>query len=106
MVVMILENVPPSVRGELSRWLIQPRAGVFVGKLSAMVRDRLWEYCTGKRGIGGAIQIWSDAKEQGFSLRAHGNPHMSPIDVEGICLMRKPNAEHVEAICNSPAKPG
>ena len=25
MVVMILENVPPSLRGELTRWLIEPR---------------------------------------------------------------------------------
>ena len=41
MIVMILENVPTSLRGELSRWLLEPRAGVFVGHVSARVRDKL-----------------------------------------------------------------
>ena len=43
MVVMIMESVPVSLRGELSRWLIEPHPGVFLGHLTAMVRDRLWE---------------------------------------------------------------
>ena len=34
MIIMILENVPVGLRGELSRWLIEPRAGVFVGHVS------------------------------------------------------------------------
>ena len=29
MMVMILERVTPGLRGELSRWLLQPKAGVF-----------------------------------------------------------------------------
>ncbi len=90
MVVMIVENVPASLRGELSRWMIQPKAGVFVGKLSAMVRDKLWEHCLQRRGLKGMIQIWSDANEQGFSLRMHGETSMRAIDVEGLCLMQRP----------------
>ena len=35
MVVLILQSVRPSLRGELTRWLIQPAAGVFVGRVSA-----------------------------------------------------------------------
>ncbi|MBA3516457.1 MAG: type I-E CRISPR-associated endoribonuclease Cas2, partial [Rhizobiales bacterium] len=31
MVVMMLERVSPSLRGELTRWLIEPKTGVFVG---------------------------------------------------------------------------
>ena len=41
MVVMIMESVPAGLRGELSRWLIEPHPGVFWGHLSSMVRDRL-----------------------------------------------------------------
>ena len=40
---MILEKVPPSLRGELTRWFLEPKAGVFVGHVGAMVRDRLWQ---------------------------------------------------------------
>jgi CRISPR-associated protein Cas2 len=43
MTVIILERVPVSVRGELSRWMLEIHAGCFVGSLSATVRDLLWE---------------------------------------------------------------
>ena len=57
MVVMILESVPPSLRGEITRWMIQPKAGVFVGKVSAMVRDKLWEKVR-RAARGGSGMIW------------------------------------------------
>jgi len=41
MVVLILEKVPRSLRGELTRWMIEVDTGIFVGRLSAMVRDLL-----------------------------------------------------------------
>ena len=43
MIVMVIERVPTSLRGELTRWLLEPRAGVFVCEVSALVRDKLWE---------------------------------------------------------------
>jgi len=43
MTIVILEKVPATVRGELSRWLIEPRKGIFVGQISAIVREKLWE---------------------------------------------------------------
>ncbi len=42
MVVMVLEKVPRSFRGELTRWLLEINTGVFVGRVSATVRDLLW----------------------------------------------------------------
>ena len=43
LLVMMLEKVKPSMRGELSRWLVEVKSGVYVGNVSALVRDRLWE---------------------------------------------------------------
>jgi len=43
MVVLIVESAPPSLRGELSKWMLEPRAGVYVGTISGAVRDLLWE---------------------------------------------------------------
>ena len=40
MVVIILEKVSASLRGELTRWMIEPHTGVFVGHVSGMVRDK------------------------------------------------------------------
>src|SRR5688572_28601071 len=59
MIVMLLEKVPLRLRGELTRWLIEPRTGVFVGHVNAMVRDRLWQKCCNARGMGGVVQVWS-----------------------------------------------
>ena len=39
MVVLILERVPPGLKGDLSRWMIEPKAGIFLGRVSARVRD-------------------------------------------------------------------
>jgi len=105
MLVMILENVPPALRGELSRWLIQPKAGIFVGKVSALVRDKLWDLCLERYRATAMIQIWSDANEQGFSLRAHGETSCKPIDVEGVCLMLRPNVQPDENLSPSQIEP-
>jgi len=43
MTVIILERVPVGVRGELTRWMLEIHTGVFVGTLSARVRDLLWD---------------------------------------------------------------
>ena len=85
---MILEKVPKSLRGELSRWMIEPKTGVFVGKVSAMVRDKLWEKCMKKYPKGDFIQIWSANNEQGFSVRAWGRQSKQLVDVEGIVLVK------------------
>lgn len=89
MVVMILEKVPPSLRGELTRWLIEPHPGVFVGHVSARVRDRLWEKCVGRLREGGMIQIWSTNTEQHFDIRSWGQTDREMIRMEGLWLVRR-----------------
>lgn len=87
LLVMILERVKPSLRGELTRWLIEPKAGVFVGKVSALVKEKLWNKCLKSAGDGSVVQIWTDSNEQGFSLRCHGERARNLVDMEGIVLV-------------------
>lgn len=100
MVVMILEKVPTSLRGELTRWMLEVKAGVFVGKLSALVRDLLWEKCCEKSRSGICYQIYKTNTEQGFDMRMHGDSERSIIDVEGLKLIAVKNAAW-EKIFNS-----
>ncbi len=90
MVVMILEKVPVSLRGELTRWLIEPHPGVFVGHLSGMVRDKLWEKCCEKRKAGGVVQLWSTNNEQRFAIRTFGDTKREVVDFDGLKLIRLP----------------
>jgi len=90
MVVIILQNVPASVRGELSRWLLEPLPGTFVGHVNARVRDKLWEKCRKNSKIGGVLQIWNANTEQRFRMRAYGNVKREVIEHDGLQLIRKP----------------
>ena len=91
MLVMILEKVPRGLRGELSRWMIEPRSGVFIGNVSALVRDKLWQKATKQTKSGGGIlQIWGSNNEQGFSIRTWGDTSRQVVDFEGLNLVRVP----------------
>ncbi len=90
MLVMVLEAAPPSLRGELSRWLVEPHPGVFVGHVSALVREKLWEKCCQGIRAGGVVQMWSTNNEQHFAMRTYGNTRREVVDCEGLQLVRVP----------------
>src|SRR6185312_6958938 len=87
MLVMILEKAPPSLRGELSRWLLQPTTGVFLGNPSRRVRDELWLKACRKIKGGNVIQMWTARNEQGFEYRQHGNSLRTILDYGGLALV-------------------
>jgi CRISPR-associated protein Cas2 len=89
MIVLILERVTPSLRGELTRWLIQPKTGVFVGRVSARVRDLLWQRVGRGARDGAAILIHADNSEQGFAIRTIGETGRLIEDFEGLYLPKK-----------------
>ena len=90
MVVMVLERVPVGLRGELTRWLLELRAGVFVGKVTATVRDTLWaKVCQGAKE-GGCILLYNTDNEQGFAMRFWGITTRLVEDFEGLALLRVP----------------
>jgi CRISPR-associated protein Cas2 len=106
MLVMILETVPVGLRGELTRWLIEPHPGVFVGHVSALVRDRLWQKCTmGLKG-GGLVQIWSTNNEQRFQMRTFGVTRREMVDFDGLQLIRLPVEPEGQTDSKAGAKPG
>ena len=42
MLVIVLENAPPRLRGRLAVWLLEVRAGVYVGTYSRKLREHIW----------------------------------------------------------------
>ncbi|MDR7587720.1 MAG: type I-E CRISPR-associated endoribonuclease Cas2e [Armatimonadota bacterium] len=93
MVVMVLEKVPRSLRGELTRWLLELDSGVFVGRVSALVRDLLWQKALERAGEGRCTMAWQTNNEQGFALRIHGHQDRVLRDFEGMVLVTVSNAE-------------
>ncbi|MCA9878630.1 MAG: type I-E CRISPR-associated endoribonuclease Cas2 [Thermomicrobiales bacterium] len=90
MIVLVLERVTTSLRGELTRWLLEVRAGVFVGTVSAEVRGRLWERACKGRGSGAGVLLHRAPTEQGFAVHVCGEPGREIVDFEGLTLVRMP----------------
>lgn len=90
MTIFVLERVPVSLRGELTRWLLEPHTGVFVGRPSALVRDKLWGLICEKQGKGAALMVWTSDSEQGFSMRTSGATARQLRDFEGLTLVSRP----------------
>lgn len=90
MIMVILEKVPRGLRGELTRWMLEPKTGIFVGSVSGLVRERLWrKMCDESKG-GSCLMIHSDNTEQGFSIRISGEPSREVVDFDGLSLIRVP----------------
>lgn len=90
MVVVVLAVVPERLRGHLTRWLLEISPGVYVGKVSARVRDLLWEQILENCRHGRAIMAYSTDNEQGLAFRTHGQ-EWEPVDYEGLTLIMRPN---------------
>ena len=73
MVVLVLSAAPASLRGAMTRWLMEVSPGVFVGHLSARVREQLWELVRAYIGNGRALLVWSVRSEQRFAVASLGH---------------------------------
>ena len=87
MLVMILEKLPRSLRGALSRWLTEVRPGIFLGNPSQRIRDELWKKVTQRPPLGYVLQVWSSPTPQGFDYRQYGESNRTLTDFEGIALV-------------------
>jgi CRISPR-associated protein Cas2 len=93
MVVMVMERVPRSLRGELTRWLLEVQTGVFVGSVNATVRELLWKKCVARSAGGRVCQLWSTNTEQRFAGRCTGEESRHLTDFDGLLLVEVRNAE-------------
>lgn len=87
MTVFVLETAPERVRGELTRWFLEVKPGVFVGKVNVRIRDLLWERIASSSESKGAVCIYSAPNEQGFEMKMHGDPRRRVTNFEGVQLI-------------------
>ena len=104
MTVIILEKVPPSLKGELSRWMVEVSPGVYVGQVSALVRDLLWEKCILYARRGRCHQLYRTNTEQGFAIRMHGDTSRAVVDFDGLQLVALRDARWSEWMQAQPAQ--
>lgn len=107
MTVIVLAVCPPGLRGHLTRWMIEISPGVYVGNITARVRELMWERVIELCGRGRALMVHSVAGEQRLTFDAH-NHAWKPVDFDGLTLMLRPPAidSRVSTTVPGTAKPG
>lgn len=87
MLVLVTENVPPRLRGRLAVWLLEIRAGVYVGDVSRRIREMIWEQVTLLAETGNVAMAWATNTESGFDFQTFGENRRVPIDYDGLRLV-------------------
>lgn len=88
MLVIVVSNAPPRLRGRLAAWLLEIRAGVFVGDYSARTRERIWEQVVCYIESGDAVMVWRAPTDQGFEFKTVGRNRSVPVDFDGLTLVQ------------------
>ena len=57
MVVIAMDNAPQNIRGELTKWFLELKPGVFVGNVNARIRELLWERVCTTPSADGAVMV-------------------------------------------------
>ena len=87
MVTVITESVPPRLRGRLAIWLLEVRAGVYVGNTSRKVREMIWYQCEKLIEDGNIVMAWQTNTESGYDFQTLGKNRRVPVDYDGLRLV-------------------
>ncbi len=100
MIVITLTDCPPALRGDLTKWLQEINTCVYVGKVTARVRDMLWTRVTENLKSGRATMVYRTNNEQCMDFRVH-NTVWEPIDFDGLKLMLRPSPARLKKFSDS-----
>lgn len=87
MMVVVVSNAPPRLRGRLAAWLLEIRAGVFVGDYSTRTRERIWTEVEAHIEEGDAVMVWKAPTDQGYDFLTVGRNRRMPVDFDGLKLV-------------------
>lgn len=87
MLVVVTESVPDRLRGRLAVWLLEVRAGVYIGDTSRKVREMIWEQVNALAEQGNVVMAWATNTESGFEFQTYGENRRTPVDLDGLRLV-------------------
>lgn len=100
MTIIVANDVPPSIRGHLKRWFIEPRANVFVGTLNVRTHEKVMQFIVKHAPPDfGFMSISSWPNCQGYKIERFGPQGASgrqDSELSGIFLVNdlsQPSAE-------------
>ena len=88
MLVVVTEAVPPRLRGRLAVWLLEIRAGVYVGDVSRRIREMIWQQAEELAEDGNVVMAWATNTESGFDFITYGENRRMPVEFDGLRLVK------------------
>ena len=85
--VVVTENVPPRVRGRMAIWLLEVRAGVYIGDASKRTREMIWEHLREGYEDGNVVMAWASNHESGYEFQTLGPNRRIPVEFDGLHLV-------------------
>lgn len=86
MAVVTVTKVPPSLRGDLTKWMQEIATGVYVGNFSTRVKEQLWERIKKSVGSGQATISYTANNELGYQFETY-HTHRQNVSFDGIPLV-------------------
>jgi CRISPR-associated protein Cas2 len=87
MMVVVVTHAPSRLRGRLAAWLVEVRAGVYVGDYSAKTRATIWDQVVAYIDAGDAVMVWKAPTDQGYDFATVGRNRRVPVDFDGLKLV-------------------
>ncbi len=87
MLVIAVNNAPPRLRGRLAVWLLEIRAGIYVGNYSRRTREMIWSQVKEEIEDGDAIIAWAVPTDGGYDFDTCGANRRMPTDLDGLKLV-------------------
>ncbi|MCY1301633.1 CRISPR-associated endoribonuclease Cas2 [compost metagenome] len=85
--VVVTENVPPRLRGRMAIWLLEVRAGVYIGDVSKRTREMIWEQLSEGYEEGSVVMAWASNHESGYEFQTLGPNRRLPVEFDGLRLV-------------------
>ena len=85
--VVVTENVPPRLRGRIAIWLLEVRAGVYIGDVSRRTREMIWEHLAEGYENGSVVMAWASSHESGYEFQTLGPSRRLPVEFDGLYLV-------------------
>ena len=86
-VVVVMENVPSRLRGRVAIWLLEVRAGVYIGDVSKRTRAMIWQQLAEGYENGNVVMAWASNHESGYEFQTLGANRRLPVEFDGLHLV-------------------
>ena len=68
-------------------WLLEVRAGVYIGDVSRRTREMIWEHLVEGYEDGNVVMAWSSPNESGYEFQTLGENRRLPVEYDGLFLV-------------------